>query len=316
MAQLYFTTTDLLASIKRRASIPSSQNLFTDEDLLAFANEEMDIGLVPSVMRLHEDYLLYKQEIPFEMGVKSYELPERAIGNKLRDIYFRTPDGNRLETTRINVEDISNYNGVYYNNRLFTYYIFNNTVELLPNQTPGTGTLEFLYYIRPNRLVKTDRTAKIKSIDRTTGVITLDTIPNVFNISELYDLISSKSPHKTLLIDLSITNINTTFKTITVDPASIPTTLRNGDFVNLAKESSIPQVPSDLHAVLAHRVSMRCLEAMSDTEGLQAATAKLQDMEERTGNLIDNRVEGSPLKVVNRNGILRNGLLRRNRRIR
>jgi hypothetical protein len=316
MAQLYFTSTDLLASIKRRASVPSSQNLFTDEDLLAFANEEIDIGLVPSIMRLHEDYLLYIQNVPFISGVRSYELPERAIGNKLRDVYFKTSDNNRVETTRINVEDISNYNGTYYNNRMFTYYLLNNTLEMLPNQTPGNGTLEFYYYIRPNRLVKTDRTAEIRSIDRTTGVITLKTVPTVFSTTELFDLVSSKSPHKTLLIDMPILNMNTTLKTVTVDPTLIPTTLRVGDFLNLAKETSIPQVPSDLHAILAHRVAMRCLEAMGDNEGLSIANAKLQEMEDRTGNLIDNRVEGSPQKVINRNGILRNGLLRRNRRVR
>lgn len=46
-----YTTADLISSIKAIASIPTSQNLFSTADFLRFANHEMQINLVPLVMR-------------------------------------------------------------------------------------------------------------------------------------------------------------------------------------------------------------------------------------------------------------------------
>ena len=52
-------TGDLIRSIKRRAFIPNSQETFTDEDLLEMATEEVNIGLVPLIQRMHEEHLVY-----------------------------------------------------------------------------------------------------------------------------------------------------------------------------------------------------------------------------------------------------------------
>jgi hypothetical protein len=71
-----------------------------------------------------------------------------------------------------------------------------------------------------------------------------------------------------------------------------------------AQECFIPQIPQELHSMLAQRVSCRCLEALGDMQKLQMANAKLQEMEKRTDNLIDNRAESSPQKVVNSKGPL------------
>ena len=79
--------------------------------------------------------------------------------------------------------------------------------------------------------------------------------------------------------------------------------------MSFAQESKVPQVPTDLHVVLAHRLAARCLEALGDTQGLNNANVKLQDFEGKLQNVIDNRVEDAPKKVKNRNGLIRSGLL-------
>ena len=89
-----------------------------------------------------------------------------------------------------------------------------------------------------------------------------------------------------------------------------------GDHIAISTESAIPQIPDDLHPVLAHRVAARILEALGDTEGLQNANTKLAELEQQTTTLIDNRVEDSPKKVVNRHSNLRAGLNSRYRRYR
>lgn len=92
---------------------------------------------------------------------------------------------------------------------------------------------------------------------------------------------------------------------ISIGETTIPDKVSKNDIIGNVEETSIPQIPIELHAMLAQRCAMRCLESMGDVTGLQAAAAKLADMETKTGTLIDNRVESSPLKIVPRHSTIR-----------
>lgn len=309
----YMTSDDLIKSVKRRSATPENQVTFTDEDFLAFADEETSLGLVPSIISSQEDYFLYTEKIACQANQIRYPIPYRAIGNKLREVAFIDNNGNTYEMTRIGVGDLPFYNSSAYYSKAYAYYIENNDVVLVPFDLtlPNGVFLSMSYYMRPNSLVLLDKVAPITSIDRTTGIIQVSNLPADYNINQKYDLVKTKSPNKTILYDIVPLAINSTSKTVTLALIDIPSNLAVGDHLCMAEQCAIPQVPSDLHVVLAHRVAARCLEAMGDLEGLQAANQKLAEMEVKTQTLIDNRVDDSPKKVVNRHSIMRNGLSRR-----
>lgn len=311
MAQ-FLTSTTLIESVKRRAMIPENQVTFDDDDFLAFANEEISLGLLPSILRLHEDYLMFTETVALVDSQSEYTIPHRAIGNKLRDVQYEDTNGNISEMTRIGVQDSPEYIGPYTDNRIHAFYVQNNKIVLRPEVT-GTlsGNLLMIYYKRPNELVTADKVATITAIDTGTGVITVDQIPTAFTTSIQYDMIQAKSPFVSLGISLTASAVDSTAKTITFTASDLSSDLAVGDYINVECESFVPQIPADLHVVLAHRVAARCLEALGDTEGLTNANKKLVEMEDRTTNLIDNRVEAASKKVVNRNGVLRSGLYRR-----
>lgn len=91
---------------------------------------------------------------------------------------------------------------------------------------------------------------------------------------------------------------------------TIPEVLRKNDVIALSEQTIIPQVPSELHAMLAQGCAMRCLETLGDTQGLQNAAAKFAEMEQKTAMLIDNRVEAAPQKINNRHSLLRKRITR------
>jgi hypothetical protein len=247
-----------------------------------------------------------------------YNIPYRAIGNKLREVAFRDTNGNIFEMTRIGIGDLPFYNGPQTYGRVYVYYIANNQICLVPDslaQSTGT-TMLVSYYIRPNSLVLLKNVAPITAINRTTGEITVSNIPTEFSTLLTFDFIKAKSPHRSLGIDKSMIGINSLTKILTFSLSDIPSDLDVGDHVCLATESAIPQIPSDLHAMLVQRVVRRCLEALGDTEGLSSSTMKLSELEKGTNTLIDNRVEDSCQKVVNRHAILRRGLYSRRYRYR
>jgi hypothetical protein len=308
----FFTTNTLIESVKRRALIPKNQKTFTDDDFIAFANEELSMGLLPSVLRLHEDFFLFSEDVALVSNKTRYRIPKRALGNKLRDIAFKDNNGNIFEMTRISIEDESDFQGAYTISTAYAFYVEGNDIVLTPSLgNSATGFLRFSYYLRPNELVAESRIGVITAINATTGDVTLSSVPSVFSTSESMDFIKASSPHNTVGIDITPTAINTTTKILTFNVADLPDDLEIGDNIALSCETKIPQIPSDLHVVLAHRVALRCLEALGDSQGLQNANAKLAEFEDRIGNVIDDRVEGSPRKVLNRNGLLRSSLLSR-----
>lgn len=293
--------------------IPSNQVTFQDADFLALANDEMNMALVPLVLQFHEDFFLESETQTIVAMQDNYKVPYRAIGNKLRSLMFVDTNNNFFEMSRIMVEDLPYFASTFTSNQFKHYYFQNNEIRLAPS--PGSsvsGSLKFFYYIRPSQLVSTSRVAVITAINTTTGDITVDGVPteensttSLFSTADLFDFVQIKSPHRILSMDVTATAVNTTTNTITFDPDDLPSTLAVGDRICLAEETDVPQLPDDLHNILAERVAARCLEALGDAAGLQAANQKIAELEVKTGMVIDNRSEGEPVKVVNRHGPLR-----------
>ena len=317
------TSDKLIRSIKRRAMIPENQNTFTDDDFLEFANEEIQMGMVPMILKHREDFFLVQEATDLVSNQSEYEIPYRAIGNRLRDVSFRDSNGNIYEMTRIEVQDEPNYNGPYQGDLVHAFYVLNNKIVIKPSLPIDVrGELLFTYYMRRNDMVAESRAATITSIDRATGMIGVNSIPvddnnlSIFSTATRLDFIGHKSPHIILNFDMTPAAVNTTSNTITFTTTDIPSDLQVGDYVNLACEAIVPQIPSDLHMQLAQRVAIRCLDAMGDVQGVQTATAMLGELNQNASSIIDNRVEGAPRKIVNRHGLLRDGLFRRRFRFR
>jgi len=303
------TSDELISSIKRRAMIPVSQESFTDEDLLEFANEELQLGVVPGIMSVHEDHLLYEEDKALEADRSDYEIPHRALGNKLRDVQFKL-DGNHLvELTRIGVGErfAESNSGSEANIRKF--YVKGNKVVLTPPIGGQTnGSLVFVYYMRPSSLVKLENVGVIQGVvdngDGTSKVVIND-VPSAFTTSSTYDFYKADSPSSILNKDLSPTNVDSGNKTVTFNTTDIPKELKAGDHISIACEAAIAQIPTELHPLLAEMVACRVLEALGDTQALQNALTKVKQMQQASGMLIDSRIDDAPQKVVNRHGLVR-----------
>ena len=93
----YLSSSTLIESAKVRGAIPETQVTFKEEDLLRFANEEMDTAVIPYVMSFHEDYFLFREDIPLQADTTQYAIPYRAVGNKLREVAYKDLSDEDLE---------------------------------------------------------------------------------------------------------------------------------------------------------------------------------------------------------------------------
>lgn len=309
------TASVLIESIKRRAAIPENQATFEPADFLAFADEELWLEVVPDVMSMHEDFFLFEIRTPLKTGVLEYEIPSRAMGTKLRDLQY-TPDGKTvIEMTRIGIgERFNEFNGGMAND-LRRFYVKNNKVVVADTlANVNNGSLIFVIYIKPSSLVLEDRVGIIQGVNdlnNGTTELVLNEVPDNFNTSIIYDLYKAESPSTILTIDIKPVSINSVTKSIIFNSTDISPYLKVGDHVSEAGEATIAQIPTELNAMLAQLVACRVLEAQGDTQGLQNAQAKLKSMQDASQNIIDNRVEDSPTKIVNRHSLLRSRVTRR-----
>jgi hypothetical protein len=393
-------TGDLIRSIKRRAFIPSSQETFTDEDLLEMATEEVNLGLVPLIERMHEEHLVYYIEVELELNKKRYPIPARAHGNKLRDVALVDENDNVFEMHRYSINELSDFSNTtaYINARGF--YLENNDVILTNFQTNIGQKLRLYFYMRPNVLVLESMGASILSISDeveddqispvsgsmtslvpsgsktiitssnhglpsnskvrisstgftidgnvyavsiidantfsigatipstgTSGTFTLsidvkklslDSFPKKFNLatSTHFDFVQHISPNKIMYYDIPVNKKDDSVFTISF-PADAFSELPVGSHVTVAEDSIVPNIPTELHPILAQRVAVSCLEAMGDEANKQSAERKLAAMEKDAGTFLDNRVEGAQQKIKSRHSPLVNTLNtlgRRNRR--
>lgn len=155
----YLTSATLVEAVKRDIAVPFNQLTYTDEDILAFANTELFSAQMPSVLQYHEEFYVYEQEVVITANKSKYPIPSRAIGMKLRDLWYVDQQGNLIEMSKINPDDRSHFAGDFDRSQsAIHYYIQNNNIVLVPDVGPNpTGSLLFSYFLRPNSLVPVDQ---------------------------------------------------------------------------------------------------------------------------------------------------------------
>lgn len=310
MSTFGYDVPELIESIKVRCLVPISQQTFTEEDLLRFANEEMEMKLVPNVIRVKEEFYIKSQLYPLSNGATRFEIPYRAVGSKLRNVQYLFSNAT-YPMTRIQPEEVPFYEYGSTTGTQNAFYLENNFV-VLPVQysSEGSGSIKLSYYFKPNKLVDTNRVGVISAIDRvgdgTVGSVTIDTLSFPDNLAPgtLVDFLQTKPNFRTYSFDITIQTVNPSTNQIFLNLSDIPDDLKIADHIASAGECIIPQIPSELHSMLAQAVACRLLEAMGDKDNLTRANAKLAEMENNLFTLIDQRTEGNPQKVNNQNGIL------------
>lgn len=292
-----YTTTELLASVKRRANIPSASGVFGDAELLTMANEELRTYIVPLVLKHREDYWL-ASDIQTLTSSTSYPIPPRAVGGKLAELSVLDATGvHEHNLPRVSASDLQEASSGFYMDgmgvRLF-----------LPNGQPPTilgTTLRMRYYVRPGVLIATTSAAMVSSISGWPA-ITLSGGYATLTTPGTYDCVGLASPFamKTTFTG-SITGA--TLTATTGDAARFAV----GDWICNTDTSPVVQAPVEFHDLLAQKVAIKVLESKGMTEKLGSAREELGRMETDASNLITPRVDGEPKRVVARGGLFRRG---------
>ena len=288
-----FTSTGLIAQIKRRALIPTSQNLFTSSDIIDMLNEELQNRIVPYIMNVREDYFLTYDEITQDGTQTEIDIPYDAIGNKINQItlYTSTTDDSFYATIpRLTPSQINDYFG--------GYYIEGNKIKLYPKAI-SSGKLRIYYYKRPSEIVASTRWSIVSTINTNTSIVCSTNLPaNITTGSEI-DIVKNIQPWDTIKETTAGTVSGATVNLSDTSDISV------GYYVCSKDESPFAQIPQDTIPLLIQSVVVRMMEYMGDTNGLQAGLLTYAQMESDNRGLISPRVDAQPKKISVKNRLSR-----------
>ena len=315
------TGNKLIESVRNRAMIPNDTSVYTDQNILDIANEEIDVQLLDKLLTLHEEHLTVHIDLPRNAeGV--YDIPYRSVGNKLRDVVMIS-GGQQYEMSQISIGTLPDYSydNSTYNEGMDKFYIESNQVKFL-QPSRSYDIVRIYFYIRPSVLTKTEQSAKVTNIitEDTQTTLTFTSLPSKFATLSEIDIVGYRSPNKIKGWDIPVVEVNTALKYIIVNNEDIQDILGDiavGDYVCQAEESPVPNLPTEMHPLLAQLTAVHILEALGDSEGLANAQRRLESMSKSVMELVDDRVELAPKKIRPRNGTLneaRNGNFGRRRR--
>lgn len=283
----------MIETIKRRATLPTNQNLFQSSDFCSFLSDELQSNIVAQLMAQHNEHFVVYDDISITAGLDEYDIPHRAIGNKLRDVVWLNSDGSKVSLPYISIEQESNQNGRFFWPAGFT--IRGNSIILLPEPTIAS-TLRVYYFRLPNRLAPLDEGAYVTDVNTGTGVITLDTDVSDYGwtTDTALDVTQTTPPFDAVIDDMFATVIGTT--TITVDLADAAE-ITVGDCICEAGYAFVAQIPQVLYPLLIEAAVLRCLEAKGDPL-IEVAAQKYSELSARMFALTAPRIDGQPQKII------------------
>ena len=315
------TGDDMINSARRRTFTPDDTSTFKDQDILDVIDEELNAQVLDKLKELHGENLTVSEDVPKNSkGV--YEIPYRALGNTLRDVSMVS--GNSVyELSQISMSELPDYSAdLSSGNNVDAFYIENNTI-ILTNPNGGYDSLRLRYMLRPNMLTKLEEAAvisevNVNEIDQTLEIVVESTGKN-FKASADYDIVGGKSPNKIKFYDMTIDSVTTGNAGRLDIPLSYlngnEDTVKVGDYITLAGQTPVPNIPTEMHPLLAQAAAVQILESLSDDIALKNAQIRLDKMTRSIQKLVDNRVDFAPKKIKPRHSTLRSSAInkRRNR---
>lgn len=296
-----YTTTELVRSLKRRASMPTSQSTFVPADLVALMNDEMHSILLPRIKDVREEYFVTQIDQLLVSGQSEYVIPSRAAGNALRDVVFVDSNNRESPCPRLAPEDIKETNSNFAGSALVGHILKDNKVVIIPQpNNPQSGfSVRMKFERRPNNLILESSAATIESINTLTNEVTVSNQPSAWTLATEFDIIIPDSPFVSIADDQGISNIGSNI--LTFD--SLPDDLAVGQWVAPAGESPIPQLPYEAHHVLAQLGAVKALEILGKASEVKTAKESAGEMLRFFVSLITPRNDGSQKKIVNRNSL-------------
>jgi hypothetical protein len=243
----------------------------------------------PLIVNVREEYYVKHLLHSVIAGQASYRLPDRALGQKLREVKLKL-NGRFIDLPQISVEDVKTTD----TGTPSAFWLESTYIKLYKTPATTEGQLDLSYYLQCSKPVVSTAVAQITNIDTDTGVLTA-ACPSTWTTSDTFDLTSRKNSGENLAMDLTASSV--TGSDITFATADLPSTLAIGDYISLANETFVVPVPDAAHSLLIALTAAELLYAMGSLNEAAAMDGKAERLRGALLPLLKGRVTGAPKRI-------------------
>lgn len=293
------TADRILQGVGRRISNPISQGLLENNDVLAFCDDIVQGEIIPILESAQQDYFVDRVDLPLVSGQSQYDIPYRAVARGLREIKLTSADQHWMRN--LPLIDIANAYMYYQWSTIAGFYFLGDKIQLIPDVPNPLSTeqnLAIWYRLPPNQLVELNQVAQVVSIAGDDVVV--DGIPGTMVAGVNIDFIQGKSGNSIYSFDDPIDSVDTVTNTITFAADTVPSNLVAGDYICLSGQSYVLNfIPNEAYPLVETLTCMRCLQAVSDFEGMKVLEMAAQRERQNLEKIIEPRIDGESKIVVN-----------------
>lgn len=285
-----YTTTRLLARVRKRAGLPAWGEDGLDDELLERINDELRLYLAAVIEGAKTQLKQTTLDLAIVANQVRYAIPARAIGAGVKMLEGLNASGQRVFLVEMPDREFHGF-------RTGDFYVEANEVVFF--RAPTITTLRVTYSRRLSDLVATTAVRAITAINTGTKTVTIAAAPSTFTGVTALDLVKG-TPHFDLYaMDAACAAVGSSATSI-VFSSTLPTGLAVGDYVCLPGESPVVQAPLELHSLLAQQAAFSYLDDKGD-ERAGEAERRRNRLEADVLKLISERVQEGRL-LINRNG--------------
>jgi hypothetical protein len=287
---------------------------FTDSELIAVANRVMERRFVPLIRKVRADYYVTWEDQDIVADQQDYRIPVRSTTNSVRNVVWVDDTGRERVLDPVALTD----RHMYATTRGYptAYAVQDDYLVLLPAPSAATGTLRVYFERRPSTLILIDpgepevtppSTVRITDFalndPPTTGLVTFDGDASSFEDVPV-DVVRHKPPFSLAIRDGEYT---TPFLLQVLSLNSWDRAPEAGDFLCLSGETPIPQIPPEMHPLLALATAAEAIRPL-DAQAAGLLMVDYQDGMNEAVKLLQPRQQGRQQKLKNTSSMLRRGM--------
>ena len=314
-----FDTEELLEGIRGEGRIPEDDPDATDANLLAAADHQLKTRFVPMLRKARTEWYVTHEDQALVAGQAEYRIPARAATSSVRTVLWYDSSGNRFVCNPRTLSD--QHAAARISGRPGAYTIQDDRIILLPKPNRAMGTLRVYYERRPSTLILPEGAFALPESEAglayditttegymylTTGATNPATVG--MEIGGLVDVVKAKPPFSACFTDAEITDIIGPLFGIYLVQVEYDSTAMQlpsvGDYLCNAGETPIPQLPPELHPLLALATAAQYLKPIDPA----AAQELMLDYNERARDLshiLAPRQQGQQIKIRGASGMRR-----------
>lgn len=295
-----FDCDELLGKLKARGQIPTSSGTWTDALLLQAMSDEAETWLMPLMIKAKGEYLVKVQDLPFVASQADYRPSYRA--SAIREVSRLMSDGTEVPLDELAPPAKTGLWVMPSRLGVPMFYTFKDgKITLWPTPQQTGDSIRVKYHYRLNRMVAAADTTIISAIS--SGTLTVGAVPSAMGsgASIKMDFIRAKPPFDVLAFDVVPASFSASAVSLVFSASDIPTDLEVGDIVALARKTSYPNMPPELHICAALRAAAAAVQSKGDKSLAKALVEEAQGKElSLLSGVLEPRSKGNSHRLVSR----------------